>query len=187
MKVEELEKELNNGKLNSLYLLYGEETFLLENCVKKIKKQFGQQVVGINYITIDETNIQNLISDIETPAFGYDKKLIIVKNVGLFKKESKRKSSKTEGLADKIATYINENDNIIKNSNIIVFIDSEIEKNQLYMCIEKLGTICNFEKLKPIAIAKRLKAIANAYKVKIDDTTLDYFIRNLWHIYARIN
>ena len=27
MKVEELEKELNAGKLNSLYLFYGEETF----------------------------------------------------------------------------------------------------------------------------------------------------------------
>lgn len=69
MKIEELEKELNNGKLNSLYLLYGEETFLLETCVKKIKKLFGEQIVGINYITIDETNIQNLITDIRNSCF----------------------------------------------------------------------------------------------------------------------
>mgnify|MGYP003309090769 CR=1 FL=1 len=32
------------------------------------------------YIQIDETNVKNLISDIETPAFGYEKKLIIVIN-----------------------------------------------------------------------------------------------------------
>ena len=36
--VEELEKNLKTGTLNSLYLLYGEEEYLLETCVKRIKK-----------------------------------------------------------------------------------------------------------------------------------------------------
>ena len=65
-----LEKELKKGKLNSIYLFYGEELYLLENAVKKIKKLFGELILGINYIQINETNIDNLISDIETPAFG---------------------------------------------------------------------------------------------------------------------
>ena len=64
MKIEELEKNLNSKKLDNLFLFYGEETFLLENCVRKIKKLFGKQILGINYIIIDETNIQNLITDI---------------------------------------------------------------------------------------------------------------------------
>ena len=34
MTIEKLENELNQGKLNSLYLLYGEEKFLLENSLK---------------------------------------------------------------------------------------------------------------------------------------------------------
>ena len=38
MKQEELEKELKDEKLNNLYLLYGEETYLLETALKKIKK-----------------------------------------------------------------------------------------------------------------------------------------------------
>lgn len=73
MLVEELEKELKTGKLNALYLLYGEETFLLENCLKKIKTSFGTLVDGINYIKIDETNIDQLIPNIETPCFGFEK------------------------------------------------------------------------------------------------------------------
>ena len=80
MTFEELEKNLKTGKLKSLYLLYGEEQYLLEQSIKKIKKNFGELVNGINYIQIDEKNVNNLISDIETPAFGYSKKLIIVKN-----------------------------------------------------------------------------------------------------------
>ena len=80
MTVVELEKELKENKLNSIYLLFGEETFLLESSLKKIKKIFGEILPGINYIQIDDTNIEELIPDIQTPAFGYEKKLIIVKS-----------------------------------------------------------------------------------------------------------
>ena len=58
MKIEDLEKKLNSNKLNSLYLLYGEERFLLEYNLKKIKRLFGEIVSGINYITIDESNLR---------------------------------------------------------------------------------------------------------------------------------
>lgn len=91
MTVENLEKELKQEKLHSIYLFYGEETYLLENAVKKIKKIFGDLILGINYIQINETNVNGLISDIETPAFGYDKKLIIVKNSNILKKREKIK------------------------------------------------------------------------------------------------
>ena len=60
--LEELEKDLKNEKLDSLYLFYGEEKFLLESAVKKVKKLFGETIKGINYVTIDETNVQNIIS-----------------------------------------------------------------------------------------------------------------------------
>lgn len=78
--IENLEKELKQGKLNIIYLLYGEELYLLENDVKKIRNLFGETVKGINFILIDDTNVKELIQDIETPAFGYEKKLIIAKN-----------------------------------------------------------------------------------------------------------
>ena len=58
LKVEELEKKLNQGSCQGIYLLYGEETFLLEQQLNKIKKNFGEIVKGINYISIDENNIQ---------------------------------------------------------------------------------------------------------------------------------
>ena len=44
MKIEELEKELKQNKLRSIYLLYGEETFLLESALKSIIKNFGEKV-----------------------------------------------------------------------------------------------------------------------------------------------
>lgn len=95
VSVENLEKELKNKQLNSMYLLYGEELFLLETSLKKIRSLFGETIKGINYILIDDTNINELIQDMETPAFGYEKKLIIARNTGIFKKRRKKKKLRT--------------------------------------------------------------------------------------------
>lgn len=176
MTLDILEKELKEEKQNSIYLLYGEEIFLLESIVKKIKKQFGEMVPGINYIQIDETNVEELISDLETPSFGYNKKLIIIKNSGLFKKEGKRKNAKLAELKEKIATYFKENINEIKEYNTLILIEEEIEKNALYKIIEKGGIVCEFEKQKLPQLMQRLKAIFRAYKVEVDDSTLKYMI-----------
>lgn len=45
MKQEELEKELKEEKLGYMYLLHGEEIYLLETAVKKIKKLFGEKII----------------------------------------------------------------------------------------------------------------------------------------------
>ena len=72
-----------------LYLFYGEDNYTKEREVNKIKKNFGETVDGINYVKITDTNIKELIPSIETPSFGYTKKLIVAKNTGLFKKSKK--------------------------------------------------------------------------------------------------
>lgn len=176
MTLDILEKDLKQGKLNSIYLFYGEELYLLENAIKKIKKLFGELILGINYIQIDETNTDNLISDIETPAFGFDKKLIIIKNTGLLKKERKSNAKANDELQKRLADYIKENIETIKESTILVFIEEDISKCELTKVIEENGIVCNFERLKPIDIKRRLKAICNAYEVNIDERTLDLII-----------
>ena len=64
----------------------------LEKELKKIKKSFGNLVDGLNYIKIDNSAIDNIISEIQTPAFGFERKLIIIKNTDLLKKQSKKKN-----------------------------------------------------------------------------------------------
>lgn len=176
LKIEELEKELKNSNLASLYLLFGEESFLLESNLKKVRKLFGETVKGINYILIDEETIGNIISDIETPAFGYEKKLIVARNTGIFKKEGRKKNTYLIDLRKKINNYIQENIDIINETVVIVFAEEEADKCELLETIEKLGVACKFDYQKPLQIQKRLKAICNAYKVNADLTVLQYFI-----------
>ena len=177
VSIENLEKELKTGKLQNLYLLYGEELFLLETSLKKIKSLFGECIKGINYINIDDTNSNELIQDLETPSFGYEKKLIIARNTGLLKKESKRKNAELSKLKEKISEYIKQNIDIIREGIVLAFIEEEADpKQELYNTIDKLGIVCKFDYQKPMQIMNRLKAICNGYKVQIDDSTLKYFI-----------
>lgn len=168
-----LDKSINEN-LKPIYLLYGGEQYLIETTINKIKKKFGEKVQGINYILIDETNIDNIISDIESPAFGYDKKLIIIKNSGLFKKDGRKKSGTP--IQEKLAEYIENNFDIIEESAILVFAENEIDKNVVFEKIDKAGIICNIEELKPFQLVKKLKKICELYKVNVDETTLNYFI-----------
>lgn len=169
----------------AIYLFYGEETYLLETRVKKIKKEYQQLILGINFIQIDDTNAEELIADLETPAFGFDKKLIIAKNTGLFKKE--KKTTKTDSkkkkvddtklpLNEKIAKYIQENLEELKNTVDLVFVEQEVDKNALYQTIEKVGEVKEFALLKLPDLIANIKKIAVAYKVNIDDATAKYLV-----------
>lgn len=173
MNYDSLERELNTN-LRSIYLLYGEEQYLIDMAIKKIKKKFGELLLGINYIVLDESNINDLIPNIEMPAFGYDKKLIIVKNSGLFKKDG-RKKTPTE-IQERIGNYISDNLNIINEGVILIFVESEVDKNSVYDLIERTGIVCQIDLLKPNQIVQKLKKICALYKVNASDMTLNYLI-----------
>lgn len=148
-----------------VYLLFGEDEYLRNEYLKKIKKAFGEVKLGINYVQIDENNVTNIISDIETPAFGFPSKLIIAKNTGLFKKKN--------ALSESVAEYL-------KTANLdgveLVFIEIEPEKNSLYNLVSKIGEVKEFKEQKLPQLITKVKSIAKAYNVNIMENTASYFI-----------
>ena len=145
-----------------IYLLYGEDEYLRNEYLKKIKKSFGILQLGINYVQIDENNVNQIISDIETPAFGFETKLILAKDTGLFKKKN--------AFSDTLAEYL-------KNNKVegveLVFVENEAEKNSLYNTIQKIGEVKEFKEQKLPQLITKVKSIANAYNVNIKDKFLE--------------
>lgn len=150
-----------------VYLLFGEDEYLRNEYLKKVKKAFGDMQLGINYIAIDETNVMQIISDIETPAFGFEKKLIIAKDTGLFKKKN--------NFSDKVAIYLEENVANLQDVEL-VFIDQEVEKNKLYNTIQKIGKVEEFKEQKMPQLISKVKSISKAYNVEIQENIAQYFI-----------
>ena len=125
--------------------------------------------------------LKKLFQTLRHPAFGYEKKLIIAKNTGLFKKEKKTaKGPEAEliKLSNKIADYINENIDLIDSAVELIFVEETAEKNELYKAIEKNGTVIEFAELKLPELIQNIQKICTAYKVKIDNSTAKYFIEN---------
>lgn len=117
------------------------------------------------------------MQEIQMPCFGYDKKMIIVKNSGLFKKETKKKSSNTKEIRDSLEKYLKDNIDDINGRIILVFIEENIEKLNITKTVESIGgIICEFELQKPIMLEKRLTAICNAYKVKAESRVISFLI-----------
>lgn len=174
IKYETLEKELNNQKLNSIYLLYGEEKYLIDFSIKKVKKAFGELVQGINYVIIDETNVNDLVYNIEVPAFGYDKKLIIIKNSGLFKKDGRKKD--LTPIQKEVAEYIKNNISLVNEMVVLVFVEDSVDKNAVYDVINENGIICDIAELSQNDLIKKMLNICAGYKVNCTQATLSYFI-----------
>ena len=176
IKIEELEKKLKSNNISCLYLLYGKEKYLIESCTKKIKKIFGECIRGINYISIDAESTSKIVDELSMPAFGYPKKLIIARDTGLFRKEAKKKQSEMSNVKNIINSYINENIENIKETVILIFVEEDADKTDLYTTIEKYGIVCEFSPQKPVGLKNRLMQICKAYKVNVNDNTLQYFI-----------
>ncbi len=168
--IKDLEKDITTGNLNGIYVLYGEEKYLINEYLKRIKKVFGKLSLGINYVLLDENNINTLISNIETPAFGYLKKLIVIKDSGLFKKDFK------SPIKEKFKEYVKENIDLIKEATVIVFVEETVHKMDMYKTIEKNSIIVEIKELKPSEIKKRLKKVCAMYKVNINEQNIDYLL-----------
>ena len=123
---------------------------------------------------LDESNIDTLISNIEMPAFGYDRKLIIIKNSGLFKKDGRKKVATP--IQEKIGKYISDNLDIINEGNVLVFIENAADKNSVYDIVERTGIVCKIDYLKPPELVKKLKKICNLYKVNTSEIVLNYLV-----------
>ena len=148
-----------------IYILYGEDEFLLNEYVKKVKKAFGSIQLGVNYIQIDESNVSNIISDIETPAFGFEKKLIIAKDTGLFKKKNTT--------SERITEYLKETE--IPDVELI-FIEKDIEKNSLFNLVQKIGKVEEFKEQKLPQLISKVVSLTKAYDIIIKENVAQYFI-----------
>ncbi len=176
MNITQLNNKINKDNLRGIYLLYGDNAYEIERALKKIKKGFGELIKGINYINIDANSIGTLLSNIETPAFGYESKFIFARNTMLFKKEAKTKKTQLSSIQDNIKDYLEENIDYINKNVLIVFYEDIVEKNNLFQEIEKIGIVCNFENYKIGELSTKIKQICSLYRVNIDSKTINKFI-----------
>lgn len=157
--------------MENLFLITGDETYEKNECLEKIKKSFGELVKGINYIVIDKDNISNIENEINTYAFGYSQKLIVVK---LDKKSSKEDDE--EKKQDFLTEELEETLKKLDDSVCVIFIGDFTLKSKIYKLVEKYGKCLVFDKKKENELISWCKEIFSENNIKISNQDISYLI-----------
>ncbi len=182
-----------------LYLLYGEEKYLINKKLNEIKydfeKTYDKLVMGLNYITLNNIdNIEELITEIEMPPFGYNRKLIIVRDSGLFSNRSHNLKDASE--VDKFIEYLKNNKKILDSSDII-FLEDNISSSKLLNYLKKEAKVLKYASLTRrdnIAIVKILEEYIDNFNkehnknIRINRVDLNYIVEEVGRdLYTLLN
>lgn len=158
MSLKILDEDIKNKKPHGIYLLYGTETYDVENYVEKIKKCFANLELGVNFFVLDKTSVDSLEDICDSVSFFGLEKLVIIKNTGLkFNKE------------------IFEN---INNPELVIVITEESvdKRTSEYKYLTKKAVCVEFNKLNEKDAVFFVKRMLNAYKINVSDDTAKYLV-----------
>lgn len=127
--MKQLNQDIRNNDFKKVYLLTGDETFLLRSYKKRLKYAIiGEDDMNYSYYEGKDTDVNSVIDNAQTLPFFSERKLIIVENSGWCK----------SGGTD-MADYLSQPDDF----TYFVFIETEVDKrNKLYKKINETGYVC---------------------------------------------
>lgn len=178
MSIEALKEDIKNNKLKNLYLFYGPEEYLKKYYLESIEKLIlSEDLKALNRIVLEgKIDIKKLIDNCETLPVFAEKKIVIVKNSGVFK--SKKKSgeeSKGKNQKDDFTAYL-EN---VPETTCLIFYEEEIDKRMKAVdMIKKKGLIVEFTFQKPAELIKWVAKVLRSYKKTIDQNTAAQLVDN---------
>lgn len=118
-----------NKDIQRCYLIHGEEDWVKNKYIKEIKtKVLDETTELMNYNLFEgkEANVSDIIDMCETMPFFSERKLVVVKNSGLFKTGRKEDSEKLAGWVGNVPEYM-----------VLLFSEGEVDKRgRLYKQIK---------------------------------------------------
>lgn len=186
MNYRQIMQDIKKNNINKVYLFYGEEDYLIDNTVKYIKnKNIGKNLEYLNYTLLDSDDIvmDDIYNACETLPFMSEKKMVVVKDLGIFaskKKDDKNDEDKNinkddfgEMLSDYILT--------LEEYVILVFVEriNKIDsRKKLVKNIKKVGSVLEFKKLRGKELDNCVEKFFIERNKKISRANISYFIQN---------
>ena len=176
-------KQIRNNEIGSLYLFYGIEEYLKRNFTEQIEKMLlTGDFLLLNKIVLEgKTTPSSIIENCQTPPVFSDRKLVIVKNSGLFKGAKKsadmgkkasaagKKTGKAGSAGDsakKAGDELTEFLQSVPEHVCLLFIETEVDKRlKIVDLIKTHGLIVEFDNKKSVELSswvmKRMKELGH--------------------------
>lgn len=167
--MEVIKKQIKTGEVDNCYLFYGQEEYIKNQYVEYIKNAIidpAYEVMNFQALNGKGINGDQIIDFAETMPFMGQKRMIVLKDSGLFKSGKKDETTKILDYLDKIPT-----------TTCIVFMESEIDKRLgLYKKLNKTYTAVEFKTPSDREITSWVKKELGDHGIQMDHSLIEYFV-----------
>lgn len=153
-----IDEDIKNNTLNGVYLIYGTEIYDVQRYVEKMKKSIPNLQNGVNFFTLDKTNIDSLKDTMDSVSFFGLRKFILVKDINL-----------------KFNKAVLED--ITNPELLLVFVEESVDKRTAeYKYLAKNAKVVECNKLNEKDAVMFVIRMLSSYKIKVAEDTAKYLI-----------
>lgn len=158
-----LNQDIKEKSFKKIYLLYGDEPFLVGSYKKKLREAItGGDTMNFNYFEGKNPDVKEIISLADTMPFFADRRLILVDGSGFFKSAQ-----------EELAAYLPQ----MPDTTCLVFAESEVDKrNRLYKRVKELGYAAELNKQDTAQLMRWAAGILGRDGRKISRPVMEYFL-----------
>lgn len=158
-----LNQDIKERSFRPVYLLYGEETFLVNSYKNRLKEAvLGDDTMNFSRYEGKGIDVGELIRQADTMPFFAEKRLILVEDSGFFKASS-----------EELASYLPS----MPDTTCIIFAESQVDKrNRLYKKVKELGYAAEMQRQDVAQLARWAGGILAREERKITGRTMELFL-----------
>lgn len=179
MSLDMLKDDIKNNKIRKLYLFHGHEEYLKRHYTESIEKSLlSDDLKALNRIVLEgKTEISSIVDNCETMPVFSERKVVIVRNSGLFKPQKKTAGEEKKGKPkkDDLVEFLTD----VPAHVCLIFYEGDVDKRiKAVDVIKKQGLVVEFAYQKPDELVKWVVKRFKAYGKEIDLLTATQLVEN---------
>ncbi|MFD2213890.1 DNA polymerase III subunit delta [Metabacillus endolithicus] len=169
-------KDIQNKKVQPVYLLVGEESFLMQETLRHIVQASlleEEKDFNLSVYDMEETPVETAIEDAETLPFMGEKRVVIIKNSVFL--TSEKKKEKLEHRVEKLEQYINSP----APYTIVVFVapyEKLDERKKITKLLKKQSVVIEMKSLSDDEAIKWMLNVAQEQRVELEKAAVEQLL-----------
>lgn len=158
--------DIKDNRIKSVYLLYGEETYLVNQYKDKLLDALDGNESNMNFASFEGKDIDtdSIISLAGTEPFFSDYRIILISNSGFFKNTN---DALCDYLKTELPDYLH-----------IIFVESEVDKrNRLYKAVKDKGNAVEFATQDEATLRKWIALKSSKENLSISGSAVSLFLQ----------
>ena len=158
-----LNKDIKEHTFRPVYLLYGEETFLVNHYKNRLREAIiGEDTMNVSTFEGKGLDVEELLRLADTMPFFAERRLILVEDSGFFK-------SAPEALVSYLPS--------MPDTTCLIFVETQVDKrNRLYKKVKELGYAAELARQDTAQLSRWAAGILTKEGKKITGRTMELFL-----------